>query len=103
MTMLFISIKDAQQVLKNQLREHRLKQGWTQAGLAQRSGVPLGTLRQFEKTGSVSLESFLKLLMALGFIDEVVSALDTHENHFKTIDDVLAKPTKKRKRGWKTG
>lgn len=32
----------------------------TQEGLAERSGVPLSTLRKFEQKGMISLDSFLK-------------------------------------------
>lgn len=100
--MLLISIKDVQDALKKQLRARRLEQGLTQAGLADRSGVALATLRRFEQTGAVSLESFLKLLMALGMIDGVMEALATQKESFQTIDEVLAKPAKRRKRGWRT-
>ena len=100
--MLLISVKDAQNTLKKQLRAQRLDQGLTQVGLADRSGVALATLRKFEQTGAISLTSFLKLLMALGRIDVVMASLATHEENFKTIDEVLAKPAKKRKRGWMT-
>jgi hypothetical protein len=43
----------------------------TREGLAERSGVPLATLRKFEQKGSTSLESFfLKLLMVIGGLEE---------------------------------
>lgn len=50
------------------LREkaRRRKLGITQSELAGRSGVSLGSLRRFEQTGQVSLESLVRLARALG-------------------------------------
>ena len=87
--------------MRGQLRARRLRQGLTQAGLAKRSGVSLPTLRKFEQRGLISLESFLKLLMALGSLEDVVSAVDAGGESFSSIDEVLEKP-KGRKRGWRT-
>ena len=41
-------------------RDLRKKAGLTQAQLADRSGVSLGSVKRFEMSGQVSLESFLK-------------------------------------------
>ena len=57
--MLFISSSKAQKKLVENVRERRLQMELTQEGLAERSGVPLSTLRKFEQKGSISLESFL--------------------------------------------
>ncbi|MBF0452543.1 MAG: XRE family transcriptional regulator, partial [Candidatus Magnetomorum sp.] len=39
--------------------------------LAKRSGVSEASLRRFECTGNVSLNNFLKLVFALGRLDEI--------------------------------
>ena len=83
------------------MRTKRLQQGLTQAGLALRAGVSLPTLRKFEQKGLISLESFLKLLMALGSLEEIAGALDANSETFNSIDEVLHQP-KERKRGWRT-
>ena len=49
----------------------RLDQGLTQQGLARRSGVSLGSLKRFEATGQISLESLLHLAQAMGRIDDM--------------------------------
>jgi len=67
-----ISISKAQQKLAENIRDRRLSMELTQTGLAKRSGVPLATLRKFEQTGVISLEPFLKLLMVVGRIDDVL-------------------------------
>jgi len=76
--MLFITTAKAQMKLARNVRLRRLSRDLTQAGLAERSGVPLPTLRKFEQKGLISLESFLKLLMVLGAAndDPALSARD---------------------------
>jgi transcriptional regulator with XRE-family HTH domain len=41
----------------------------TQADLAERSGVPLGTLKRFERLGEISLTSLLALAEVLDTLD----------------------------------
>ena len=99
--MLFISSSKAQKKLAENIRERRLQMELTQEGLAERSGVSLSTLRKFEQKGSISLESFLKLLSVTGGLDEIVTALKPNKPNFKSIDEVLKadeKITKKRGR-----
>lgn len=46
-------------------RDRRIALGLTQADLADRSGVPLATLKRFEQTGQISLASLMSLADAL--------------------------------------
>ncbi len=48
----------------------RLARGWKQITLAQRSGVSLASLRRFEESGKVSLQSLLELAFALNRLDD---------------------------------
>ena len=102
--MLFINPSIAQIQLRDHLLERRLAQGLTQKGLAERSGVNIHTLRKFERDGSISLKSFLQLLMILGGLEEIVAAVKPPEEQFRSIEEVLAsiEPRKVRKRGWRT-
>ncbi len=98
-----ITVSKAQQQLTSHLRSRRLQQGLTQEGLAKRAGVSLPTLRKFEQKGLISLESFLKLLMVLDGLEEIVSALEPGNRDFQSIEEVLqASPVKERKKGWRT-
>ena len=92
----------AQAKLAEHLRSQRLSLGLTQAGLAERSGVGLPTLRKFEQKGLISLESFLKLSMALGSLEKFVTSAEPSAPEFLSIDDVLKdnKPTRPQ-RGWR--
>src|SRR5215510_2750382 len=56
--------------LASRIRALRLARGWKQATLAERSGVSLASLRRFEESGRVALESLLALAFALGRLDD---------------------------------
>lgn len=97
-----VSLPKAQALLAAQARERRLQVGLTQVGLAERSGVALPTLRKFERTGLISLESYLKLQMVLGGLEALIEAAAPPQETFTSIDDVLTADEKPiRKRGWR--
>ncbi len=52
--------------LAGRLRVLRKRVGYTQAELAERSGVSLGSLKRFEQSGRISLENLLALAQLLG-------------------------------------
>ena len=98
-----ITVSSTQKTLSNNIRQRRVDSGLTQAGLAARSGVKLPTLRQFEQKGLISLESFLKILMVLGLLENIVKATTPIQNEFSSIDEVLKVDKKpRRKKGWRT-
>ena len=70
----------------------------SQANLAECSGVCYGTLKNFERTGTISLISLLKLAMALGALEEF-STLFPEENHEKALSLDVLMHSKKRQRG----
>lgn len=95
----FISSSNALKKLSENVRSRRLNQGLTQQGLADRSGVALPTLRKFEQKGLISLESFLKLLLVVGGLDEVIEMTKPVKSAFSSIDEVLKQEPPIRKRG----
>jgi transcriptional regulator with XRE-family HTH domain len=52
----------------------------SQAELAERSGVSLGSLKRFETTGQISLESLLKLAHLLNRLDDFKPVFQPKEN-----------------------
>ena len=97
--LLLITVSKAQEKIAENVRLQRLAIGLTQQGLAERSGVPLPTLRKFEQKGLISLEAFLKLQMVLGGLENVIKSIETNGSGFYSIDEVLEankKPTRKR-------
>lgn len=100
--MSLISPSKAQQKIAHNIREKRLAMELTQEGLAERSGVPLATLRKFEQKGIISLEALLKLLLVVGGIEALVDALKPSKPEFTSIDEVLKEGKNiNRKRGRK--
>ena len=73
--------------LAQRLRAIRKRKKITQQQLAGRSNVSYATLRKFEKTGQISLESFIKLTMELGVIQEI-NQLFT-EPVYTSIEEVI--------------
>jgi HTH-type transcriptional regulator/antitoxin HipB len=61
--------------LSIRLKELRLLKDWKRSTLAKRSGVTESSLKRFEQTGKVSMENFLKLIFALGRLDEMDALL----------------------------
>jgi len=100
---LLTTASEAQETIAHNLQQQRISMGLTQSGLAKRSGVSVATLRKFEQKGQISMESYLKLLMALGNLEKFLNATKPEQKSFNSIDDVLAdKEQKIRKRGWRT-
>ena len=58
----------------------RKQAGYTQSELARRSGVSLGSLKRFETTGHISLESLFLLIDVLGRLDDFDMILKPIEN-----------------------
>lgn len=99
----FMTVEKAQVTLAGHMKAARLTKNLTQEGLSNRSGVSLATVRKFEQKGVISLESFLKLCMALGCLEKVVGCLEPKEVEFSSLDDVLKEtPSTTRSRGRKT-
>lgn len=59
----------------------------SQKELAARSGVSLGSLKRFEQTGEISLQSLTKLAIALGVEGELETLFA--EVPFESIEEVI--------------
>lgn len=64
-----------QDKIRRSARGLRLAHNMTQQALAEKSGVPLSTLKRFEQSGEISLAALLAIAGALG-------AMDAFENLF---------------------
>jgi transcriptional regulator with XRE-family HTH domain len=66
----------------------RKQQGMSQKDLADRAGVSLGSLKRFESTGQISLESLLRLALSLKVLDsfELLFPIDPRP---KTLEDLM--------------
>jgi transcriptional regulator with XRE-family HTH domain len=65
----------------------------TQGELAERSGVSLGSIKRFESTGQISLESLLKLAQILNRLKDFELVFKQEEN-FKEIEKLFSDKTR---------
>ena len=72
--------REASQVLAERHRTLRKQLKMSQEEMAERSGVSLGSLKRFENTGKISMDSLLKLMHLLGRLNEFDSLLLPKEN-----------------------
>ena len=70
----------------------RKRKKLSQRELAAKSGVSLGSLKRFEQSGEISLQSFTKLAIALGVEDELDNLFT--EVPFESIEEVIHEQTK---------
>jgi transcriptional regulator with XRE-family HTH domain len=64
------------ELMGQKIQKLRVHKNWTQKTLSERSGVSLGTLRRFEQSGDISLNSLMMLVGALGMLDEFLKILE---------------------------
>jgi len=80
---------DMMEELKIKFKKRRKEQGYTQKELATRSGVSMGSLKRFESSGQISLESLLKLAFVLECLEEFGELFEPKEIIPKSIEDLL--------------
>ena len=73
--------------LAKRIVQLRKRKKISQKEFAVRSGVSLGSLKRFEQTGEISLQSFTKLAIALGVEGELEALFE--EVPFDSIEEIL--------------
>ncbi len=71
----------------DKIKEHRKKLKISQEVLAQKSGVSLGSIKRFETKYEISLQSFIKIAIALD-LDNDFENLFTQKT-YNSIDEVI--------------
>lgn len=91
---------DVQLEVRDRFKVRRLAMRLTQAGLAKRSGVTLGSLKRFETTGLIAFDSLLKLALVLDCLTDFdkLATQDSTSLDTRTLDEVLA-TSRTRKKG----
>lgn len=87
-------------VIAEKMRAKRLALDLSQGTLSQRSGVSYGVLKKFERTDQISLESLLKLALALRSLSDFEHLFSPDKPEEAMSLDELIKATP-RKRGRK--
>ena len=78
---------DIAKELVEKIKQHRKKLKISQAQLASKSGVSLGSIKRFESKYEISLNSFIKILIALNLEGDLEN-LFTQKN-YSSIDEVI--------------
>ncbi len=79
--------------LAQKIKIIRKQAGFTQSEIAKRSGVSLGSVKRFELTGQISLESLLKLAQILNRMNDFETLLTPKEN-LKEIEKLFSDKTR---------
>ncbi|MFN3639548.1 MAG: helix-turn-helix domain-containing protein [Flavobacterium sp.] len=82
---------EVQMELGKRFKTFRKQNKYSQAQLAQLSGVSLGSLKRFENKGQISLESLLQLSHFFNILNEFDSVFATELN-LKEIEKLFQKP-----------
>lgn len=83
--------------IASRVKQRRLENNLTQAGLAERAGIPLPTYRLFEKTGKISLIGLLQIAYALDCTDDFGTLFARQQ--WQSLDEMLENNKVNRKRG----
>ena len=78
----------------SKLRVLRKVEKLSQQELADHSGVSLGSIKRFENTGRISIESFFKILHILGRLSEFNNILQP-EKDLSLIESLFSDKTRK--------
>jgi transcriptional regulator with XRE-family HTH domain len=65
--------------MAKKVRALRKQMGYSQAELALRSGVSLGSIKRFERTGQISLEALLKVANLLDRLNDFDTIFESKE------------------------
>lgn len=90
MNVLFLNQKTPNEIAKSfadKIKEHRKKLKISQEVLAQKSGVSLGSIKRFETKYEISLQSFIKIVIALD-LDNDLENLFTQKT-YTSIDEII--------------
>lgn len=79
----------------------RLKANLTQEGLSQRTAIGLSTLKQFERTGKISLAALLRIAFVLEHQADFHTLFSSKPETYRSLDALL-ESNKPRKRGRKS-
>ncbi|MDR1997999.1 MAG: helix-turn-helix transcriptional regulator [Candidatus Margulisbacteria bacterium] len=75
------------QDLVRRTRLRRKEAKLSQAALASRAGVSLGSLKRFEQTGEIALSSFIRIAYVLGYEHDLEQLL-TRKN-YQSLDEII--------------
>ena len=78
---------DIAKELVEKIKQYRKKLKISQAQLASKSGVSLGSIKRFESKHEISLNSFIKILIALNLERDLENLF--MQKNYNSIDEVI--------------
>lgn len=84
--------------LATRLRVRRLAQNLPQSEVAARAGISLKTLTNFERSGKVSLDVFLRIVAALGLSESLSTLFEFKQQSIRELE--LAEQRRQRASRW---
>jgi len=81
------NILDIKVRLSQRIRTRRREGKISQAELAGRSGVSLGSIKRFESSGEISLASLLKIAVVLGYENDFDRLFE--RKNYQSIDEII--------------
>ncbi|MCL2800438.1 MAG: helix-turn-helix domain-containing protein [Treponema sp.] len=86
------NILDIKQGLSQKIRSRRREGKISQAELAGRSGVSLGSIKRFENSGEISLTSLLRIAVVLGYENDFDRLFE--RKNYQSIDEIIGMKNK---------
>ena len=81
------TLNDIAKELVEKIKQYRKKLKISQAQLASKSGVSLGSIKRFESKHEISLNSFIKILIALNLERDLENLF--MQKNYNSIDEVI--------------
>lgn len=91
--------QEIRQEIAKRAKGRRLARNLSQEGLARRAGISPGTIKRFEKTGHISIDSFLKIALVLDAASEFDHVFQTKLVAPASIDELITMPPQLPQRG----
>jgi len=84
---MFLTANEILTEMARRVQDVRIQAGLRQKDLAEKAGVSLGTLRRFERTGDVGMETIVKVAIALDKEREFLALFPPSDP--RSLDEVL--------------
>ena len=97
MSVLLKSMPEIAEEIAKRSQNKRLSLNLSQKTLAERSGVSYGTLKKFERSGKISLDSLLNIALVLDELENFQQLFAPKELP-RSIDEILVDKSRKRGR-----
>ena len=90
----FYTPSEITNILGKRLKQQRLYQNLTQAELSQKAGIGLSTISRIESGEGGTLDNVIRYAMSVGLVNEFANLF---ANNPKTIDEVMAQKTSRKR------